>query len=715
MPTSLERNPARTLCTTPHWHLLTAATPEQLLAIVRSREAKESATIRLLCGRVRWLLERINISHGITEPAQAPLGIPVLTAPPGRLGFVSAQIGMTEQATAETQLAVAAGLAWVRALGIVTHQVTMDLSQVEKGSGDSDGFSIALATLTCVSDVRLASDVCVSAAISSTSDGIQLGPVDGATLALKMEAAAAWGYRRLLVCRGQVLPFEPRALVVTEIGPNLVNGLEEIKPFLDLRTVLTHQRDVVQRQRYEKPHPPGPEVVEASRGKRGWVFALLGVAIATVLSVGLYVLSGARTTVEIIDPASTDMVQRLFDHEQAVLDRLLLNQPIDGLIPPLLNIVDALAAKTRDSDRWKQQASLLRQVFDGPDILTESGTIDVPTWSSLVHSCESDQRLKTLASIGHEAAKRLDIWSRKNEAWYLTGTIQSAETDVIAEEKNHWLSDEDVAVVQRWLTLRRSTQPQSASIRFWHGLLTLRTWKMEQGPELKDLYAGSKLQDIVKQRLTEALDLTKVPRLSSLSEPRRELKDILTLLQTARAAQLARRVDLLHDCARDLGQVPVFSGLGSRLRSAYVDRINELLTRGQAWTFRPSLAFTFTWGEEMGASMADYYDHAYSGTHFIEVVLPAKTVLGPFTCDVHYRAGEMDDLPEEINVLPHEPLFIPLGVMCSMQFYEKKPHRVRAQSAGTWPGNIKDEKGQAVLVLMNEIPPEATYPELSVP
>lgn len=260
--------------------------------------------------------------------------------------------------------------------------------------------------------------------------------------------------------------------------------------------------------------------------------------------------------------------------------------------------------------------------------------------------------------------------------------------------------------MQRWLALRRSTQPQSASIRYWNGLQTLRAWKLDQGPESKNLYAGPSLQVIVKERLAAALDLTTVPRLTSLSEPRRELKNILALVQSARTAQLARRVDLLHEYARDLEHVPVFSGLGKRLRTAYVDRINELLTRGQAWAFQPKLAFTFSWGEEMGASMADYYDHPYSGTHFVEVVLPANAVLGPFTCDVHYRAGEMGDLPEEITFLPTEPFFIPLGVMCSVQFYEKKPHRVRAQSSGTWPANLKDEKGQAVLVLMNEIPRE---------
>jgi len=496
---------------------------------------------------------------------------------------------------------------------------------------------------------------------------------------------------------------------VTEIGPDLVHGLDEIKPSLDLRTVLTHQRDTVQRQRQDKTNPSVAEVAESHQGKRGWIFAVLGVAIVVVLGVGMHLLRSVRTTVEVIDSASTDMVQRLFDHEQAVLDRLSLNQPIDGLIPALLNIADALAAKTRDSDRWKQQARLLRQVFDGPDILTTSGIIDVPTWSSLVRACESDQRLKTLASIGHEAAKRLDAWSLKQEAWYLTATIPSAGTDVTTEEKSRWFSGEDAAVIERWLLLRRSTLPQSASIRYWNGLQTLRAWKVDQGTGFKDLYSGRNLQSIIKQRLISVAELSEIPRLTSLAEPRRELKDILSLLQAARSAQLARRVDLLHECARDLGRVPVFSGLGSQLRAAYINRINELLTRGQAWAFRPTMAFTFSWGEEMGASMADYTDHAYSGTHFIEVVLPANTVIGPFLCDVHYRAAEMGDLPEDIS-LPQEPFFVPLGATCSLRFYEKKAHRVRALTSGTWPAESKDERDQVVLVPLNEIPAEVALP-----
>lgn len=687
----------------PDWHLLTAESPHLLLEIAKRFPPHGADAHRLLNARVRWLIDRLGIPHSIVEAPEAPAGVPLLTASPGNLGFISAHFGVSDDPSPEVMLAIRAGMAWLHSRKVTVNPAIIDFKYTRKKHGSSDGLSILLSMLQLQTGMQLKPMVCASASVRLREGSYELGFVDRETIFEKAAAAAHWGYRIMLVCRGQPLPRVEFPLELREIGPDLGQLWDELDPYLELASKASFLSLQKSAQRYATPKVLEDEIpVPIRKGKsRRAILAAISILGLFVLVMGLF--SVTRSGHDRRDITTVDMVQRLFDHEQAVLDRLAQHQQIDGLIPPLLNIVDALANGSREPERWKQQASLLRQVLDGPDILTESGIIDVETWSSLVRSCDADQRLKALASIGHEAAKRLQAWSQAHESWYLSGSIQSPE-----DEKPHWFSAEDVATIQRWLTLRRSTQPQSASIRYWNGLQTLRTWKIEAGPEPKELFEGTTLQKIMTQRLSESLELTKIPRLSSLTEPRREVKDILTVLQAARIAQFSRRVDLLHERARDLGQVPIFSGLGKRLQSAYVDRINELLTRGQAWTFQPKVAFTFSWGEEMGASMVDYYDHAYSGTHFVEVIMPANTVLGPLTCDVHYRAGEMGDLSEDITVLPHEPFFVPVGATCGLRFYEKKPHRVRASTTGGWPAEIKDEQGRMVLVPMNEIPAEVS-------
>ncbi len=169
-------------------------------------------------GAYAWLYQRAPESarEGWPAPIVAPRGPPPRSVPVlagcadgrGRLGFLTVEFQSVppanpynrEQAAAVRAAEIAA--AWYRNVTTSAHwpQVVYHLHDCE---GESLALSAFAAALSSCLDQPVAGDVAFTGCLSGSEHQPIFAPADADYMAAKIAEARAWGYRRLLVIRGQ--------------------------------------------------------------------------------------------------------------------------------------------------------------------------------------------------------------------------------------------------------------------------------------------------------------------------------------------------------------------------------------------------------------------------------------------------------------------------------------------------------------------------------